>query len=158
MTSTMTKFDQLYINGAWAPSESSDSIDVIDSVTEEVMASVPLGTAGDVDRAVQAARDAFESWSATPADERAKYLSRIGDALNARMDEIATAISKETGMVKWLSQLVQVGLPVNSFNTAASLAESFQFEEQVGNSLVVREPVGVVACITPWNYHCTRSR
>jgi len=152
MTSPMTKFDQLYINGVWAPSESSDSIDVIDSVTEEVMASVPSGTAGDVDRAVQAARDAFESWSATPAEERAKYLSRIGDALNARMDEIATAISKETGMVKWLSQLVQVGLPVNSFNTAASLAESFQFEEQVGNSLVVREPVGVVACITPWNY------
>src|SRR6201999_3611029 len=66
--------------------------------------------------------------------------------------EIATAISKETGMAKWLSQLVQVGLPVNSFAAAAGLAESYQFEEQNGNSLIVREPIGVVACITPWNY------
>ena len=149
---TITRYDKLYINGAWTPSESSESIDVIDSVTEEAMASVPLGTAGDVDSAVAAARAAFESWSSTPADERAKYLNRIGDALNARMDEIATAISKETGMAKWLSQLVQVGLPVNSFAAAARLAESYQFEEQSANSLIVREPVGVVACITPWNY------
>ena len=148
----MTQFEKLYINGTWTSSESSASIDVIDSVTEEVMATVPLGTSGDVDRAVRAARGAFEAWSSTPANERAKYLSRIGDALNGRMDEIATAISKETGMAKWLSQLVQVGLPITSFNQAAALAESYQFEEQRGNSLIVREPVGVVACITPWNY------
>ena len=85
-------------------------------------------------------------------EERAKYLSRIGDALGARIDEIATTISKETGMAKWLSQLVQVGLPINSFKQAAATAEAYQFEEQVGNSLVVREPIGVVGCITPWNY------
>lgn len=148
----MTTFDKLYIDGAWTPSESHETIDVIDSVTENVMASVPLGTVGDVDRAVGAARNAFASWSSTPADERAKFLSRISDALNGRMDEIATAISKETGMAKWLSQLVQVGLPITSFNQAAKLAETYQFEEQRGNSLIVREPVGVVACITPWNY------
>jgi acyl-CoA reductase-like NAD-dependent aldehyde dehydrogenase len=148
----MKTFDTLYIDGAWTPSGSTETIDVIDSVTEEVMATVPAGTAADVDRAVAAARAAFDSWSTTPAEERAKYLTRIGDALGARMDEIATAISKETGMAKWLSQLVQVGLPINSFNSAAALAESYPFEEKVGNSLVVREPIGVVACITPWNY------
>jgi aldehyde dehydrogenase (NAD+) len=152
MTKVANKFDQLYINGSWTSSDSTDTIDVIDSVSEEVMATIPAGTAADVDRAVAAAKAAFESWAATPADERAKYLSRIGDALGARTDEIATTISKETGMAKWLSQLVQVGLPINSFKSAAALAEGYQFEETVGNSLVVREPVGVVACITPWNY------
>ena len=148
----MTIYDKLYINGAWAPSASADTIDVIDSVNEEVMATVPAGTAADVDAAVAAAKGAFESWSSTPVEERAKYMTRIGDSLGARMDEIATAISKETGMAKWLSQLVQVGLPINSFNQAAAVAQGYQFEENVGSSLVVREPIGVVACITPWNY------
>ena len=148
----MTIYDKLYINGAWAPSASADTIDVIDSVNEEVMATVPAGTAADVDAAVAAAKGAFESWSSTPVEERAKYMTRIGDSLGARMDEIATAISRETGMAKWLSQLVQVGLPINSFNQAAAVAQGYQFEENVGSSLVVREPIGVVACITPWNY------
>ena len=148
----MTIYDKLYINGAWTPSASADTIDVIDSVNEEVMATVPAGTAADVDAAVAAAKGAFESWSSTPVEERAKYMTRIGDSLGARMDEIATAISKETGMAKWLSQLVQVGLPINSFNQAAAIAQGYQFEENVGSSLVVREPIGVVACITPWNY------
>ena len=148
----MTTFDKLYIDGAFTPSDSSETIDVIDSVTEDVMATVPAGTADDVDRAVKAAKAAFESWSQTPVEERAKYLSRIGDALGARMDELATTISKETGMAKWLSQIVQVGLPINSFKTAAATAEAYRFEEPVGTSLVVREPIGVVGCITPWNY------
>ncbi|MBA3288731.1 MAG: aldehyde dehydrogenase family protein [Acidimicrobiia bacterium] len=148
----MRIFDRLYIDGAWTPSDSTATIDVVDSVTEEVMASVPAGSAADVDRAVGAAVAAFPAWSATPADERAKYLTRIGEGLGARMDELATTISKETGMAKWLSQLVQVGLPINSFNQAAAQADGYEFEERVGNSLVVREPIGVVACITPWNY------
>jgi acyl-CoA reductase-like NAD-dependent aldehyde dehydrogenase len=85
-------------------------------------------------------------------EERAKYLTRIGDALGARMDELATAISKETGMAMWLSKLVQVGLPINSFNQAAAVAEAYEFETTNANSLIVREPIGVVGCITPWNY------
>jgi len=148
----MTTFDKLYIGGAWVASDSSKTIEVIDSITEEVMATVPEGTASDAAKAVQAAKAAFGSWAATPAEERAKFLTRIGDALGARMDEIATAISKETGMAKWLSEFVQVGLPINSFNQAAALASSYQFEEPSGTSLIVREPIGVVACITPWNY------
>ncbi len=145
-------FDDHYIDGQWVTAGSDERIDVFDSTTEEVMARVPAGTAADVDAAVAAARAAFSGWAATPVDERAKYLTRIGDALGARMDELATTISKETGMAKWLSKLVQVGLPINSFNHAASIASQFAFEEEVGNSLVVREPIGVVGCITPWNY------
>src|SRR3954454_3412423 len=148
----MTTFDKLYIGGAFSASDSSETIDVIDSVTEDVMATIPAGSAADVDRAVKAARAAFGAWSQTPVEERAKYLSRIGDALGARMDELATTISKETGMAKWLSQIVQVGLPINSFKTAAATAEAYRFEEPVGTSLVVREPIGGVGWITPWNY------
>jgi aldehyde dehydrogenase (NAD+) len=148
----MANYDKLYIDGTWVPSNSTETIEVIDSVTEEVMASIPSGTEADVNTAVAAAKAAFESWAALPVEERAKFMSRIGDALAARMDEIATTISRETGMAKWLSQLVQVGLPINSFNQAAALAENYTYEEQIGSSLVVREPVGVVGCITPWNY------
>jgi acyl-CoA reductase-like NAD-dependent aldehyde dehydrogenase len=151
-TTDVTTYDKLYINGEWVASDSKELIDVIDSVTEDVMARIVAGTASDVDKAVAAAKQAFETWSVTPVDERAKYMTRIGEALGARMDEIATAISKETGMVKWLSQIVQVGLPINSFAQAAAMAEAFPFEEVVGNSLIVREPIGVVGCITPWNY------
>jgi acyl-CoA reductase-like NAD-dependent aldehyde dehydrogenase len=156
----VTNYTNFFINGAWVPASSSGSttgsttgsIEVIDSITEEVMATIPAGTAVDVDAAVEAAAAAFDSWSQMPVEERAKYMSRIGDALAARMDEIATTISRETGMAKWLSQLVQVGLPINSFKQAAAIAEGYAFEETVGSSLVVREPIGVVGCITPWNY------
>ncbi|CAN5474995.1 aldehyde dehydrogenase family protein [soil metagenome] len=147
-----TNYEQLYINGAWVPSTGSETLDVIDSVSEDVMATIPAGTAGDVDAAVRAARSAFDGWSQTSGEERAKCLTRISESLGARMDELATVISKETGMVKSLSQLVQVGLPMNSFAAAAAVIETFPFEEQQGNSLIVREPVGVVGCITPWNY------
>jgi acyl-CoA reductase-like NAD-dependent aldehyde dehydrogenase len=148
----MTTYDKFYINGQWVASQGTSSIDVIDSITEEVMATVPEGTAKDVADAALAARAAFDSWSTLPAEERAKYMNRIGDALAGRMDEISSAISRETGMNKMLSQLVQVGLPINSFKTAAALAESFNFSKEIGSSLVVREPIGVVGCITPWNY------
>lgn len=116
------------------------------------MATIPSCTAKDVDVAVKAARAAFESWSTLDVQERAKYMSRIGDGLAGRMDEIATAITRETGMTKFLSQMIQVGLPINSFKQAAAVAEKFAFSREVGSSLVVREPIGVVGCITPWNY------
>ena len=119
----MTSYDKIYINGQWVASEGTGTIAVYDSLTEEVMATIPDGTAGDVTRAAAAAKAAFESWSALPAAERAKYMSRIGDALGGRMDEIASMISRETGMSKPLSNVIQVGLPLNSFKTAAAVAE-----------------------------------
>jgi aldehyde dehydrogenase (NAD+) len=144
--------DKVYIDGAWVPSTGKGTIDVVNSTTEEVMGRVPAGTAEDVDKAVRAARKAFESWSSTSVEERAKYLTRITEGLQARMDEIATLVSQEVGMPKSLSLLVQAGLPLMDFQNTASLVSEVQFEEQVGNSLIVREPVGVVGAITPWNY------
>ena len=148
----MTQHDKIYIDGAWVPSTGSGKIDVYDSTDGSVIGSIPEGTAEDVDKAAKAARAAFDSWAQTSPEERGKYMARIGEGLAARMDEIATVVTREAGMPKWLSQMVQAGLPINSFNTAAALADSYQYEETVGNSLVVKEPVGVVGCITPWNY------
>jgi aldehyde dehydrogenase (NAD+) len=148
----VTTYDKIFIDGAWVPSQGTGTIDVFDSTNGEVIATIPEGTAADVDRAVAAARAAFATWSVTTAEERAKALTRIGEGLAARMDEIATVITREAGMPKWLSTIVQAGLPINSFNTAAQLAESYEYESTIGNSLVVKEPVGVVGAITPWNY------
>jgi acyl-CoA reductase-like NAD-dependent aldehyde dehydrogenase len=142
----------IYIDGAWVPSQGQGSIDVFDSTDGSVIGSIPAGSAADVDKAAKAARAAFDGWAATSPEERGKFCTRIAEGLGARMDEIATIVTREAGMPKWLSQLVQAGLPINSFTTAAQIAESFPYEETVGNSLVVREPVGVVGCITPWNY------
>ena len=148
----MKNYDAIYIDGQWIPSDGKKTLSVFDSTNEEVMATIPEGTASDVAKAARAAKAAFISWSTTPPATRAKYLNAISDALAARMDEISSAITRETGMSKMLSNMIQVGLPIGSFKQAAVLAESFEFEKQVGSSLVVREPIGVVGCITPWNY------
>jgi aldehyde dehydrogenase (NAD+) len=148
----MIAHDKIYINGEWVKPQGSGQIQVFDSVTESVMGVIPEGNAQDVDAAARSAAAAFQSWSTLTPAERAAYIDKIGDGLAARMDDIAAVISKETGMNSMLSKLVQVGLPINSFKQAAAVAQSFVYEEEVGSSLVVREPIGVVGCITPWNY------
>ncbi|HTT86046.1 MAG TPA: aldehyde dehydrogenase family protein [Acidimicrobiales bacterium] len=144
--------DKLYIDGAWVASTGKGRLEVVNSTTEEVMGTIPEGTPEDVDKAVRAAAAAFPGWSATSADERSKILARVQEGLSARTEEIATLISEEVGMPFTLSGLIQVGLPVMSFATAAQLASEFAYEEPLGSSLIVREPVGVVGAITPWNY------
>jgi aldehyde dehydrogenase (NAD+) len=144
--------DRIYIDGAWVPSTGTGTIDVTNSATEEVIGRVPEGTPEDVDRAVAAARAAFPAWAATAREERAKYLQRINEGLQARMEEIATTIATEVGMPLALSRIIQVGLPMMTFGSMPQLMEEIAWEERIGNSLVVREPVGVVGCITPWNY------
>jgi acyl-CoA reductase-like NAD-dependent aldehyde dehydrogenase len=144
--------DKIYIDGAWVPSTGSGTIDVINASTEEVMGTVPDGTPEDVDKAVQAARRAFDGWSQTSLEDRAKYLQRIHEGLAARSDEIANIISQENGMPLMLSKIVQAGLPQMNFATFSTLLADYPFTEKIGNSEVVKEPVGVVGCITPWNY------
>ena len=148
----MPKTDKLYIDGAWVASTGSGTIDVVNSTTEEVIASVPEGTPEDVDRAVKAAKKAFGPWSQTDREERGKYLQRITEGLQARSAEIAQTVAQEVGMPLNLSMIIQAGLPAMTFGSMAQVVDSFAFEEQVGSSLVVREPVGVVGAITPWNY------
>jgi aldehyde dehydrogenase (NAD+) len=151
-TTTAIVRDKLFIGGAWVPSSSDGSIDVIDSTTEAVMGSVPEGTTDDIDKAVAAAKQAFPSWSATPVKQRVELLSAVAGALGARMDALGELISHEVGMPLTLSKRIQVGLPMASFGSMEQVVSDFEFERKVGNSLIVREPVGVVGAITPWNY------
>jgi betaine-aldehyde dehydrogenase len=144
--------DKLYINGRWAEPAGRGLLDVTNSTTEEVMGRIPEGTPEDADAAVAAARAAFDSWSQLAVTERAAYLQRIAEGLQARQQEIAAIIASEVGMPLPLATAVQAGLPALVCGSYAKLLGEFQFEEQVGNSLVVKEPVGVVGCITPWNY------
>ncbi len=127
-------------------------IDVINPTTEEVVGRVPEGTAEDIDKAVVAAKAAFETWSQTTVAERVAYLQKITANLQAKQEEIAVTIAQEVGMPIPLSRFIQAGVPIVTFSMAAVNAGQTQFEETIGNSLVVREPVGVVGCITPWNY------
>ncbi len=144
--------DKLYIDGAWVPSTGTGSIDVINAATEEVMGRIPEGTPEDVDRAVTAAKTAFASWRDTPSEERAKYILRLQEGLAARMQEIAEVITGEVGMPITFSNMIQAGLPTAVMGSYVEIVNNFPFEEQMGSSLVVRDPVGVVGCITPWNY------
>ncbi len=144
--------EKLYMDGRWVPGAGTGMIDVICGSTEEVMARIPEGNAADVDAAVRSARAAFEGWAATPIAERAAFLQTIQGGLKARSGEIGKIIAREVGMPLKLATMIQAGLPVLSFGIFAEILIDFPFEERIGNSLVVREPVGVVAAITPWNY------
>jgi acyl-CoA reductase-like NAD-dependent aldehyde dehydrogenase len=148
----MKVYDKLYIGGEWTPPSGKGSFDVINASTEEVMGKIPAGDANDVARAVKAARAAFDGWSRTPVAERVEYLQKIQAALAARTTEIAETVAGEVGMPLPLSTMIQAGLPTLSFGVQAQTASSYAFEETVGNSTIVKEPVGVVGCITPWNY------
>jgi aldehyde dehydrogenase (NAD+) len=142
----------IYVGGSWTPSASPRMVPVVAAATEEPIAEVPSGAVADVERAVGAARAAAAGWAATSADERAQLLRSVADALEARTDEIAATIAVEVGMPVKLARAIQVGLPVASFRMAADLLAQATADERIGNSLVARDPVGVVAAITPWNY------
>ena len=144
--------DRLYIGGEWVEPHGSGRFEVIDATTEEVMGSVPAGDAEDLDRAVRAARAAFDGWAAVPPWERAQTCQAISAKIAERAEEIAALVSREVGMPLNLSMQIQAGLPAMDFAAMPAAVEDTAWEEQVGNSLIVREPVGVVGCITPWNY------
>jgi acyl-CoA reductase-like NAD-dependent aldehyde dehydrogenase len=146
----MMRYTELYINGAWRPG--SSSISVISASTEEVIGSVPEGTRQDVNAAVDAARRAFPSWSETPPAERADWLDKIAGALKERTEQIARTIAMEVGSPISIATSIQAGLPVVVTSSYAKLAREAKFEQEIGNSLVVREAAGVVGAITPWNY------
>jgi aldehyde dehydrogenase (NAD+) len=144
--------DRLYIGGEWVEPAGSETIEVIDSTTERVIGRVPEGTPEDVDRAVEAARAGFGAWREVPVEQRVEACAAISAALAERAEEIAALIAAEVGMPLPQARQIQAGLPAMDFGSMAQVASEVAWEEQIGNSLVVREPVGVVGCITPWNY------
>jgi acyl-CoA reductase-like NAD-dependent aldehyde dehydrogenase len=143
---------ELYIGGRWTAPQSSGDIAVVDSRTEEPMGSVPRGAAAEVEKAVTAARAAFPAWAASSVADRVATLRAIADGLAAREEQLADLMSREVGTPIATSRRVQVGLSVDVFRSIADILEEFPLEERIGTSLLIRQPAGVVAAITPWNY------
>ncbi|ALC24141.1 aldehyde dehydrogenase family protein [Streptomyces pristinaespiralis] len=148
----MKAHDGMYIGGRWRPAAAPETIAVVDPADEQVIAHVPAGTAEDVDAAVRAARAAFPGWAATPPAERARYIAALRDELARRVEEIAQTVTSELGAPPALALAVHANLPVAVAGSYAELAGSYAFEERIGTSTVLMEPVGVVGAITPWNY------
>ncbi len=143
---------QHYINGHWASADTTATIPVYHATTEEVLATIPAGSAFTAQQAISAARAAFPIWSATSPSERSAYLDQIRLGLLARQDEIARTITAEVGMPLKLSQRIQAAAPAQLFELYAKLAENLSLTESVAHSQVIRQAAGVVAAITPWNY------
>jgi aldehyde dehydrogenase (NAD+) len=150
----MRTHSELYIGGAWVPVESTSVIEVVNPATEEVIATVPSATDGDAGSAVHAARAAFPSWSQLSVDERVDYVERIADSMAARAEEIASVVSAEQGMPMTNARRVQAGLPITVIRSYVDIGRQFAAAEpeRIGHSIVVEEPIGVCAFITPWNY------
>lgn len=148
----MNLYLQHYIDGRWVDSIGGTRHQVINPATEEPVSEIILGTPADVDAAVAAAQRAFESFAETSKDERIALLERIIEEYKARMPRLAQAISEEMGAPITLASTAQVGAGLGHLNAGLAALREFEFEEKVGNNLVIREPVGVAALITPWNW------
>jgi aldehyde dehydrogenase (NAD+)/betaine-aldehyde dehydrogenase len=144
--------DRLYVGGSWVEPDGNGTLEVVEASTEQPLGTIPEGTAEDARRAVAAARGAFDGWAAASVAERQRLLRAIADGLEARADEIARTVTAEVGMPLKLSRIIQAGLPIASFRMAADLLDEIALEEEAGTALIVRDPVGVVGAITPWNY------
>jgi acyl-CoA reductase-like NAD-dependent aldehyde dehydrogenase len=151
MESRMTQHDT-FIGGAWRHASGSTELEVIDSFTEQPFARYRLSSTDDVSAAVESAKAALTGWSARVPTERAAFIRKIAASLRNHADELTEAISREVGMPRKLAARIQVGAPISAWDMYADLASEFEWESRVGHSLVVEAPVGVVACITPWNY------
>ena len=148
----MPSYDKHYYDGAWQTSTGSDTSAVISSATEQEWARVPRGTKDDVDRAVKAARRGFDSWSQLAVDERAQWLEQLAEAMKKRAPQIAEAISHEVGTALGYATKVQVEFPIMMIGMNAKFIREAKLQEELGNSIIYKEPIGVVGCITPWNY------
>ena len=148
----MNARESIYIDGKWVAASGEGTIEVVNPTTEQCIGSVPVGNAVDVESAVAAARAAFPAWSASSIEERIDVLNSISAALKERGEEIAQLITAEVGTPINYSRMAMVGTPRVVSRSYAKMLESFEWEEEVRNSLIVKEPIGVGAMITPWNF------
>ena len=148
----MTDTTKFYIAGEWVLPAQARLLDVENPATEEIIAQISLGSAADVDRAVRAARTAFPAFSETSTEARIALLERIVEAWRARADDLAAAVTSEMGAPAALAKNAQVPFGLVHFTQAIEVLRTYPFEQRLGNSLVRREPVGVCALITPWNW------
>lgn len=150
--SDMHERPHLYIDGSWVEPNGEGTIEVINPASEGVIGSVPVGIESDANAAVEAARAAFTGWSESTIDERSNYLNLLSSALKDRGEEIAELITSEVGTPIEYSRMAMVGTPRVVSRSYAKILDGFAWEEEIRNSIVVKEPIGVVAMITPWNF------
>jgi aldehyde dehydrogenase (NAD+) len=143
---------KFYIDGAWVNPAVKKSAPVVNPATEEAMYEVALGSKADVDRAVAAARRAFETWSQTGREERVALLTKIIGVYKTRMKDLGAAVSDEMGAPLPFAEKFQAGAGLGHFASTLDVLKSYAFEEKLGSAMIVREPVGVVGMITPWNW------
>jgi len=148
----MREYLKFYIDGAWVDPATPKTLDVINPATEAVAGKISMGSATDVDRAVQAARKAFASYSQTSREERIALLERIIAEYQKRYADIAAAITEEMGAPASLAQKAQAAMGIGHLQTALGVLKNYRFEEQRGTTLIVKEPIGVCGFITPWNW------
>lgn len=149
----MRDYRKFYIDGQWVDPASPAELDVINPATDEAAGVISLGGEKDVDKAVAAARRAFDSWSATSREERVALLEKIMAVYQTRMEDMALAITEEMGApLESVSKPLQAALPLWHFGTVIEVLKNFPFEESMGTTTIVREPVGVCALVTPWNW------
>lgn len=143
---------KFYIDGQWVDPVSLKTLDVENPATESVCGKIALGSKADVDKAVKAARKAFASWSQSSVSDRLGLLQNILAEYQKRAGDLAEALTEEMGAPDSLANGFQVGLGEGHLATAISVLENFKFEEQRGETLIVKEPIGVCGLITPWNW------
>ena len=143
---------KFYIDGAWVDPAVMKTVPVVNPATEERIYDVAVGSKADVDKAVAAARRAFETFSVTTREERIELLGRIIEAYKARAKDIALAVSDEMGAPMVLAERAQAGSGLGHLMSTLQVLKDYPFEEKVGTAVVVREPLGVVGMITPWNW------
>ena len=142
---------QFYIDGAWVDPAVKKTMPVVNPATEEPLYDVALGSAADVDKAVAAARRAFETFSQTTREERVALLTKMVEVYKRRMKEIGAAISDEMGAPLSFAEKFQAGAGLGHIMTTIDVLKSYPFEERLGSAMLVKEPVGVIGMITPWN-------
>jgi aldehyde dehydrogenase (NAD+) len=143
---------QFYINGQWVDPVEARTMDVVNPATEEVYGRISIGSAADVDAAVAAAKRAFETFSETSVEERINLLQKIYDVFVRRADEVAEAIMDEMGAPWGLAKHAQAASGTQHIGAAIEALKSYEFEEKIGDTLVVKEAIGVCGLITPWNW------
>ncbi|MGV0877247.1 aldehyde dehydrogenase family protein [Martelella sp. FLE1502] len=148
----MSHHRKFFIDGAWVEPDGQETLDVINPATEEVVTAIALGQASDVDKAVAAARRAFESFSLTTREERLALLERVLECYRARADDLVEAVMSEMGAPLKLARSAQVPVGASHISNTRKALENFEFSEERNKGLIVREPIGVCALITPWNW------
>ena len=148
----MREYMKFYIDGAWVDPVTPKSLDVINPATEAVCGHISAGSAADVDKAVKAAQKAFITFSQTSREERIELLERIQAEYTKRFGDVASAITEEMGAPASLAQRAQAPIGIGHIATGIAVLKAFQFEEDRGTTRIVKEPIGVVGMITPWNW------